>query len=226
MRSFHNYIRYFTVTAIISSLVAFGSSAAYAVSGGDNIAQHERDKLLIYQHDMRKIEAYLNGLTTFVADFTQATEDGGLSKGRFYLSRPGMLRWEYHPPAEILIVAKDNLLAYYDKELDEISYISIDEALAGFLIKEQINFIDDMRVTAFHKKDDYIGITVTQQEKPQEGNITLVFNKDITSLVGMEVVDAVGKRTMISFDHIVHRKPLAKKLFDFPRKKRKRRTRS
>ena len=64
MRSFHNYIRYFTVTAIISSLVAFGSSAAYAVSGGDNIAQHERDKLLIYQHDMRKIEAYLNGLTT------------------------------------------------------------------------------------------------------------------------------------------------------------------
>jgi hypothetical protein len=51
------------------------------------------------------ISAYLNGLTTVEADFTQVNSDGTISTGKIYIKRPGRVRFEYGPPDRSLVIA-------------------------------------------------------------------------------------------------------------------------
>ncbi len=111
----------------------------------------------VNSQDIQKIEQYLNNITTLTAPFEQEDSTGGKASGIFYLARPGRLRWDYEPPTPILIVAKGSLVAYYDKELDEVSHVSLDDTLAGFLTRKNISFGDDgVKIAGFEKKNGEI----------------------------------------------------------------------
>ena len=50
--------------------------------------------------DIARVEYYLNSVKTLSADFIQISPDSSISRGRFYLKRPGRLRFEYDPPSK------------------------------------------------------------------------------------------------------------------------------
>jgi hypothetical protein len=168
--------------------------------------------------DIQKIEKYLNGITTLVAPFEQEDSSGGVASGIFYLERPGRLRWDYEPPTPILIVAKGSLVAYYDKEMDEVSHVSLDDTLAGFLTRKNISFGENgVKITDFDKSNGEISISITQEKKEEQGRLTMFFTEKNMDLVRMEVVDSIGKKTIISFQNPVYGKPIDKELFALPR---------
>src|SRR5476649_722580 len=70
----------------------------------------------------QKVQTYLNKLTTVQADFLQISPEGNESTGKFFLSRPGKMRWQYNPPVPVLIIVSGGILSYYDAELDQISH--------------------------------------------------------------------------------------------------------
>src|SRR5690606_26433282 len=45
--------------------------------------------------DLERVSLYLNGLKDLQGGFLQVGPDGSLAEGRFYLRRPGRLRFEY-----------------------------------------------------------------------------------------------------------------------------------
>ena len=63
---------------------------------------------------LNEISEYLNSLINAEGAFTQVNADGTLSKGRFYLKRPGRMRFEYEPPNDALVVAGQGTLAVFD----------------------------------------------------------------------------------------------------------------
>lgn len=209
-----NILHKFTlVFAIITSLAHFQSKAA-----GLPQAEVTAKDFSIYKDDLLKIENYLNSIKTAVAPFTQTSSEDGQSEGTFYLSRPGKLRWEYNPPTPILIIAKGSLLSYYDSELNQVSHISLDENLSGFLTRENISFnSEDIAILNFVKENGKVEITIAQANKEDEGQLTLKFSENDTTLLGMSVADAIGKSTDITFNTIVYDKTLDKKLFVLPR---------
>ena len=173
--------------------------------------------------EIQKIEKYLNEITTLIAPFEQEDSAGGKATGTFYLARPGRLRWDYQPPTPILIVAKGSLVAYYDKELNEVSHISLDDTLAGFLTRQKISFGDDgVKILDFEKKSGETSITISQEKKEEQGNLTMFFNSTTMDLVRMEVIDSIGKTTIVRFHTPVYGKPLDKELFALPRVKKER----
>lgn len=172
--------------------------------------------------DIQKIEKYLNDINTLAAPFEQEDSSGAKTTGTFYLARPGRLRWDYDLPTPILIVAKGSLVAYYDKELDEVSHISLDDTMAGILTKQKISFSEDgAKILGLQKKDDEIHITITQNKKEDQGKLTMVFKASNIDLLRMEVVDSIGKTTIVRFKNLVYNKPLEKELFILPRVKTK-----
>ncbi len=62
----------------------------------------------------RALSAYLNGLQTAEADFTQINADGTISTGRLYIKRPGRVRFEYTPPDKTLVMAGGGQVAIFD----------------------------------------------------------------------------------------------------------------
>ena len=190
---------------------------------GESAESSKASDLEIYKQDMQKIETYLNNITTLVAPFIQTSDVGEVNRGTFYLSRPGRLRWEHLLPEKIVIIVKDKLLTYYDYQLDEISYVNLDEGLADFLARENIRFDrGEIEILSYDKNDEEISVTIAQKGRQGEGILTLVFSHPEIELRALEVIDTVGKKSVIKFQGITYDTPLEKKLFTFQKSERKR----
>lgn len=162
-----------------------------------------------------RIEQYLTGLTTIEADFVQIAPDGGMASGKFYLSRPGKMRWQYDPPTPILMVADGKFLVFYDYELDQTSYIPLRETLAGFLAREKIVFGGDVIITDIRRGPGSLRLSMVQKERPRDGELTLEFATEPLQLRNMKVVDAAGQETTVSLTNARYGVPLGKELFVF-----------
>lgn len=166
--------------------------------------------------DITRIEAYLSNLTTIVADFNQVSPNGELSEGKFYLKRPGKMRWEYKPPTPILLVSNGKVITYYDSELDQVNYVPVDDTLAGFLAQERINLNGgSTKLIGFEVMNSVVRVTLVQTDKPDEGSLTLEFTDKPLQLRQMIVADAGGERTRIQLQNAEFGKKLPDKLFTF-----------
>lgn len=166
--------------------------------------------------DIKRVEAYLTDLTSIVADFNQVDAGGGVAEGKFYLKKPGKMRWEYKPPTPILLVSNGKVMTYYDSELDQVNYIAFDDTLAGFLAQDVITLDSKSAVlTDFVSKDGVIRATIVQREKPDEGSLTLEFSDKPLQLKQMVVTDARGQRTNIALQNATYGENLPDSLFKF-----------
>lgn len=168
------------------------------------------------QEDIARVEAYLTNLTTIVADFNQADANGHMSEGKFYLKRPGKMRWQYKPPTPILLVSDGQVLTYFDSELDQINYVPLGDTLAGFLAAPQIKLNSDaVKLTKFESANQMIRATVVQADKPDEGGLTLELTDAPLQLRQMVVTDTTGQRTQIQLQNAQFGTDLPDSLFVF-----------
>lgn len=163
---------------------------------------------------IHRAEQYLNQLQTMVSSFVQVAPDGTISEGKFYLSRPGKLRWEYFPPAQVTIVANKGLITYYDAELDQVSHTSVDSTPLVFLTERHIDLSKgDITVEKVAYDKAITELTLTQKNKEDEGNIVLTFTNNPLALKKMAVVNPIGEQTVVTFTDAVFSESLDNKLF-------------
>ncbi len=178
------------------------------------------------QETFIQLENYLNSITTYTADFYQVTNRGEEAKGKFILSRPGKIKWEYELPTPIIIVGHGTMVAYYDKELDEVSYINLKDTIAGFLTKEKIDLKKDTNILSLDKQDGIIKISFapkTINDQDRIAKISLTFKQNPLLLEGIAVTDNIGKLTSLSFTNAKQGEVLSKDKFNYPRTKELRR---
>lgn len=171
--------------------------------------------------DIRLIEKYLNSIDTFASSFSQIDSRGNSSSGNFYLSRPGKLRWEYNAPVPIIIALRGSILAYYDSELDQLSHIPVDNALAGFLVDEEIQLINGkLFITSFNKSGNNIKLTLAKKGYESDGNIKLLFENiaNKVDLKKIDILDPIGEKISITLEGGAYGVPLEDSLFTIRKK--------
>ncbi len=177
-----------------------------------------------YKKTITRVQDYLSGLTTITSEFIQVAPDGKLTSGKFFLERPGRMRWQYNPPTPILMVANGSEMIYYDYELEQLSHIPLDATLIGFLAQEKIRFDGSVGIISFSEKNGTIRIGVAQKEKPSEGQLVLELSDKPLLIRNMVVTDASGQVTTVSLNNANFGAKIDKELFDFrdPRQPRRR----
>ena len=148
--------------------------------------------------DVARVEDYLNAMTTLQARFLQVTSSGAYAEGSIYISRPGKLRIEYDPPVPVLMVSAGSWLIYYDKELEQVSFLDIDSTPAGYFVSERIEFGGEITVTGFERRRGVLRLSLVKTDDPLEGSMTLVFRDRPLALKKWVVTDAQGIETTVS----------------------------
>jgi len=134
---------------------------------------------------------YLNSIRTMRARFAQQSSTGNYTEGTVYLKRPGRMRIEYDPPAQVLVVANGSYVVYEDGELQQVSYIGLDDTPLGLLLRDQVEFTDpEITVTGMRTGADLMEIDLVQTNDPGQGTLTLVFATNPFELREWRVRDA------------------------------------
>ena len=137
-----------------------------------------------------RVQTYLNDIKTLQSRFQQFTSDGGTASGTIYLQRPGRMRIVYDDPSPILIVADGREVYYWDKKLQELSQINVNETPAWFLLRPEIQLTGDVTVTGFEHAPGALRIAMTQTKNPDQGSLTLVISERPLELRQWTVTDA------------------------------------
>jgi len=165
--------------------------------------------------DIARVEYYLNSVKTLSADFIQISPDSSISRGRFYLKRPGRLRFEYDPPAPILIVADGTYVNYFDVELGQLSQIGVYSTSLGIIVAKKVNLDERIAVTSVKRDAAVISLTTIDTEEPGRGTLTLIFSERPLELRKWKIIDPQGLLTTIALDKVSINRELDPGLFIF-----------
>ena len=89
---------------------------------------------------VRVVSGYFNELQNLRGNFVQTTADNKRLRGKFFVKRPGRLRFEYNQPSKLLIVADGQQLAIQDLDLNTDDRLALDQtaALSGLACHDPV----------------------------------------------------------------------------------------
>jgi len=165
--------------------------------------------------DVTRVQDYLNQVRSLSARFVQLGPNGELARGRFYLRRPGRLRFEYDPPSPLLIVADGVWLVLYDRELNQVSRFPLSESPLAVLAADQVDLLAAFTVTAVQRQAGLLRVQVVDPERADDGWLSLTFSEPPLALRQWHIRDAQGGVTSIALEGLETNLPLDPELFVF-----------
>ena len=170
--------------------------------------------LLTEAQAVAKANAYFNGLSSLVADFSQLGGDGRKLAGKLYLQRPGKLRFEYDEPSPIEVIADGSSVAVRDRKLATQDLYSIGQTPLKFLLRDKVEIGRDIPVTEVDAESDAVRLTLEDRSTlGGTSKITLEFDKDVTRLNRWRIIDPQGFQTTVTLANLDRARKVDGRLF-------------
>ena len=175
---------------------------------------------------LNQISAYLNGLRTAEAGFTQVNDDGTLATGTLYIKRPGRMRFEYNPPEELLVMAGGGQIGIFDgkSNVAKAERYPLSQTPLNVILERNVDLARRNMVVG--KTFDGTATTVIAQdpERPEYGQIALKFTSNPIELRQWIVTDGQGATTTVILGELSKGGDLSSMLFNisFEEDRRKR----
>jgi outer membrane lipoprotein carrier protein len=193
----------------VSILSALGSTASVAAATptGTPAAQ---------------VEHYLEGLSSWSADFKQTISDSDdkllrSAAGHLYLQRPGKFRWDYSEPSEQLVLADGKKLWFYDKDLAQANVRDMDATLAStpaVLLSGTGSVGTQFDITALPPGDGLQWYELKPKHQDSDFHLIKIGFAD-GELAQMWLADKLGQVTRLSFSNTKRNQKFAPDLFSF-----------
>lgn len=182
-----------TLAAPLAAVLLFGVATAVAPAAEERVALDARDRA-----DIARVEAYLNSIRTIRAGFIQTSTGSGFEEGRFYLRRPGKLRFDYLPAGTTQLFTEGFSLIHVDHELEQITYVPLSATPAGVLVDDNIELSGKLTVTHVERDGAVLRLRLVQNDDPDSGALELAFSDRPLVLLRWTVFDAQGITTRVT----------------------------
>ena len=152
---------------------------------------------------IQKANAYFNSVRSMTADFTQIGADGRTTSGKFYLQKPGRLRFAYDAPSPLEIIADGRSVAIRNRKIAKQDLYLIGQTPLKFLLNTQIDLARDTKV--LEAKSGPGEVYVRIEDKATLGGtsrIQLFFDPKTFALIRWVVFDPQGYETKVSLAKI------------------------
>jgi outer membrane lipoprotein-sorting protein len=113
---------------------------------------------------VERVNAYLSGLSTLVGNFVQVGPDGSRSEGRFYLQKPGKVRFEYNPPNPIELVADGSSVVVRNSKLATQDVYPLSQTPLRFLVADRIDLMKETTVVSATADDTFATVVIEERQ--------------------------------------------------------------
>jgi outer membrane lipoprotein-sorting protein len=163
---------------------------------------------------VERINAYFNSITNLQGSFEQVDATNKRSTGRFYVQRPGKIRFDYAPPSGLRIVADGASLAIEDSDLRTVEKYPIQSTPFRLLLSDNVDLGRDARIVGVESQEGTLSVSLEDKSGDAAGSIRLVFDSGAAlQLKQWLITDAQGLTTQVSVTDIVSGRKVATDFF-------------
>lgn len=161
-----------------------------------------------------RINAYFNGITNLQGSFEQVDPNNKRSTGRFYVQRPGKIRFDYAPPSALRIVSDGHSLAIEDASLKTVEKYPIKSTPFRLLLVDSVDLGRDARIVGVESQEGKLSISLEDKGGDAAGRIKLSFDtKSELVLTEWLITDAQGLTTTVTVANVVSGRKVATDFF-------------
>ncbi len=159
---------------------------------------------------VKRINAYFNDITNLQGSFEQIDPNNKRTTGRFYVQRPGKIRFDYAPPSALRIVADGHSLAIEDSDLKTVEKYPIKSTPFRLLLADTVDLGRDARIVGVERQDGSLAISLEDRGGDAAGRIKLFFeaSSDL-ALKEWMITDAQGLTTRVTVNNMVSGRKVA-----------------
>lgn len=163
---------------------------------------------------LQELNAYFNALNNMRGVFVQTGADKKKMKGRFYVKKPGRLRFDYASPSKMRIVSDGQYLAIQDTAAETDDRIALDSTPFRILLRKDVDLLRDAHIFELQEAEDLIVITLQDKSPDAPGRIRLFLTRKPTlDLKEWVTTDAQGGDTRVEVSDLVRSEEIDANLF-------------
>ena len=194
--------------------LTFGLPAAAALAGLSGPVLAQSGLSADDQAVLARAQSYLQGLTSAQGEFTETGPGGQVRRGRFWLQRPGKMRFEYTEPAGLLVVSDGSNVMRYDPRLNVFRQVPLGQTPLSTFLARNVRLDQGVRIDRITRMaSGAFAITARDSRRPNEGSVILAFAGEPLRLQEWTITDAQGGRTRTQLTSLTPASGLAASLF-------------
>ena len=196
-------------------------SAEVDAAAGEQNADEDTGEIVLNAESkkaIQRVNAYFNAMVHLQGRFTQTDANRKETSGKFFVHRPGRLRFEYAKPSLMRIVSDGQYLSIEDHDLKTVDKYPLGSTPFRMLLTEEVDLIRDAKIMGFANDSDQIVLTLQDRSEDSAGQIKLFFktakkSKNI-ELKEWIITDPQGLDTRIQVADLVKGKEVSGELFN------------
>lgn len=171
---------------------------------------------LAEKQSLNALSRYLNTITQATSDFTQVNDDGSLSTGKFYIKRPGRMRFEYNPPENLLVMAGGSNVGIFDgkSNIQRAERYPLRRTPLNLILEKNVNLAARNMVVGHDFDGTATVVTAQDPKNPEYGTIQLKFTSNPIELRQWIVTDGQGSKTTVILGQLQRAENLPSTLFN------------
>jgi outer membrane lipoprotein-sorting protein len=161
----------------------------------------------------QKIATHFSSVQTMSGDFVQFGPKGEQTGGKFFIERPGKIRFNYEKPSPIRVVADGKSVVINNKKLDTWDLYSLNKTPLKLLLSEKID-LSDGKVKNVKEEDDLTTIVLGDKSIFGDSKISMMFDPKSSDLRQWTITDAKGLDTTVMIFNVKQGGKIDPKLFE------------
>ncbi|MCA1492588.1 outer membrane lipoprotein carrier protein LolA [Sinorhizobium alkalisoli] len=163
----------------------------------------------------QKIADHFSSVKTMAGEFVQFGPRGEQTGGKFYIHRPGRIRFNYEAPSPMRVIADGKSVVIGNMKLKTWDIYPLSKTPLNLLLSERIDLSSRM-VRAVREESDLITIVLGDRSVFGDSTITMMFDPRTYDLRQWTITDAQRKDTSVMIFNVRTGLQLDDKVFRIP----------
>jgi outer membrane lipoprotein-sorting protein len=187
-----SFLRIVATACVALGLTTASSNPSLAQNGA--LSASERS-------DLKRVSAALNAVHTMEGAFVQIGPEGQMDQGRFYIDKPGRMRFEY-ATNPTLIVSDGRWVAVENTRLNTVDRYALWTTPLNLILGDDVDLRDNADIVSVVHRGDELVVNARSHKARVNGDLALVFSEPSLALKQWTVKDAQGLLTTVAISSV------------------------